>query len=1043
MSHRTWMQDSTEIHGTLLANICLPATHDSGTYALRDWLTHDAVGHVADIYNALETIANTIKSIPGIGSYLPNPMDWLIGQIYPAVKGLSCATRRSIRQQLNDGIRCVDLRIFYDRKKKLFYTWHGLVGESLDVILRDIANFLQSTSVAHGGEIVYVTVGHYMDSNGKKEVPYKDLAQLLVENLESYMFRPAYSSGDASAGPDNDPFQQTYQQIIDAVGTSAAIVAYDKGARLDDYCGYFWPGSYSPPDGGASLSNKGGIYGSYDNTESVSDMLRDQTEKLQQAVANDKPFALYMTLTGSPLMWTSVVIGAVAKGIIKKGEAISSRNPIVGEALEQVGEYLERTAPPQIDTLADLAKKVDRDLTRLVVDNFVSIAGRNPNRISMIYCDFYETTRVVELAIRLSGTRTLDWVGDHKIVFKNTPLADSSSESVALAAYDRNIVCAYISDNTLYQAVAWYFDDYSVWYGGTPISIAAQNLQSWAQPALASFRDTLVLAYMTTSSDSSSTSTLNLAQYDGTSWTGGEPIAIDGNPVQPFTPAALIEFRGVLYLIYRGSGMDMQIHVATSDDAVNWSGGSGIVISKENIPLTNSNITAAIHDDTLYIFYRGASSGAPLYYATFDGTQWSGNSPIDAVQATTAPAAASVEGVLWLVYKDGNSSDLAAVVLQDGTWTSASLAPLSPNSGVNPALIHHAEGLRMVYPGNSGALYSAAYLPNAPMWSGADPVVNSSSAIGMAPAAATMINEGLSPAVEELWMTYSNALTLSCTTAPDGAWTAGGTLSHDVQASFAPAMTTYNNAWVAAFILAGSGDGDRVVCDFCTGPEIYTYPLDLGQACTTAPAVASYEKLLYLAVAGSGGTIYTATFDSQTKQWSAPQSVASQPGGVSAQSSIRPALATHGALLYLCWLNEGNQLCIATFDGQRWSGGTAISALNTAINPRSSDAPAMVSYGGRLWLFYKGASTTNNNLYVTWHDDDQWVGDVQLQSITNGLATQSVYGPAAVAFEDALCLLYVDPSNEAIDLALYERSLATARRRTRSNAKPLRAPVRR
>ncbi|MNN41356.1 hypothetical protein D3C81_1554720 [compost metagenome] len=150
------MYVTTGIHNRKLRNICLPASHDSGTCNLSDTLTPDPNPELKKALDIVQKIAKDMDKIPGIGKII-NPFAWVQDAIVPAIKGVSTATTRSIGQQLSDGIRSLDLRVYYNAGDKQFYTYHGLMGTRITDILNDILTFLQSTS----GEIVFVTMGHF------------------------------------------------------------------------------------------------------------------------------------------------------------------------------------------------------------------------------------------------------------------------------------------------------------------------------------------------------------------------------------------------------------------------------------------------------------------------------------------------------------------------------------------------------------------------------------------------------------------------------------------------------------------------------------------------------------------------------------------------------------------------------------------------------------------------------------------------------------------------------------------------------------------
>src|ERR1700755_2315330 len=228
-NYATWMADCTEIHSKTLGQLCLPASHDSGAYDLSDTLTPDPSPELAKILNELQSIANTIDSIPGIGDYIPDPLAWITNAAIPAIRGLSTTTSRRVSDQLNDGIRCLDLRVYCDSSdpsNPKFYTYHGLRGTPMTDILSDIKSFLTGTS----GEIVYVTMGHFCGFMENSQY-YDAFAQLVKNELGSY----AYAQQQNSNGNyTNNPFDQTYNAIVSSTGQTQSTVILVNSASSND-----------------------------------------------------------------------------------------------------------------------------------------------------------------------------------------------------------------------------------------------------------------------------------------------------------------------------------------------------------------------------------------------------------------------------------------------------------------------------------------------------------------------------------------------------------------------------------------------------------------------------------------------------------------------------------------------------------------------------------------------------------------------------------------------------------------------------------------
>ncbi len=402
MNPSTWMNDTTAIHDLPLRRICLPTTHDCGTYQL----TNPMVGapglppELVPVYNNLPKLAQHFEGIyyEKIGDVLAATTIAVGAGIFEAVKGLATSTTSSIGQQLAAGIRGLDLRIA--KSDDAFYTYHGLRGTPLSDVLSEIASFLQQP----GGEILYVTFGHYEGFRAGTSSE-TTLLQQIDSALGAFAFAPQLDGSTIT----NDVFNETWQQIVTLSGTSAqasrvVLVNGESSAAS----GNFWPMSYSPPDS----TNQGmAIYGAYTNTTDLNTMLQGQTANFAAAQSAQLPFALYMTLTPSGTDYTEVIVNDIAEQIEVLGGQLQAEYrgivKILGEILEGIGEKLEIRVPVKsgFRTLAELAGDVDGQLDAYVQQYFAPAPGQ-PNAVSMIYLDFYETTNVVDLAITLSCSGT-------------------------------------------------------------------------------------------------------------------------------------------------------------------------------------------------------------------------------------------------------------------------------------------------------------------------------------------------------------------------------------------------------------------------------------------------------------------------------------------------------------------------------------------------------------------------------------------------------------------------------------------------------------
>ncbi len=130
-----WMQENENyLADRHLNEIFIAGSHDSATYKLED-----SFGKNQSISHNL----NILKY-------------FLIGSAVTKIsKKWSKAQSASILEQLESGVRYLDLRVIFRDSKKDFYTVHGLYGPRLSTILDEINTFLS----LHPKEILIIQIG--------------------------------------------------------------------------------------------------------------------------------------------------------------------------------------------------------------------------------------------------------------------------------------------------------------------------------------------------------------------------------------------------------------------------------------------------------------------------------------------------------------------------------------------------------------------------------------------------------------------------------------------------------------------------------------------------------------------------------------------------------------------------------------------------------------------------------------------------------------------------------------------------------------------
>jgi len=161
LNSSSWMLDNKNVlYNRNLYEISLPGTHDSGSYNITG-------NKFIDIPLEYQVLINLAK-------YLGIPIDKL-------VKGWTQTQLVNITQQLNLGIRYLDLRIcFYN---DTWYIHHNfIIGLPLITILKQIEEFL----IINQGEIVIIELSHIYNETDKN---IEILNKTINDNLSTFTYK--------------------------------------------------------------------------------------------------------------------------------------------------------------------------------------------------------------------------------------------------------------------------------------------------------------------------------------------------------------------------------------------------------------------------------------------------------------------------------------------------------------------------------------------------------------------------------------------------------------------------------------------------------------------------------------------------------------------------------------------------------------------------------------------------------------------------------------------------------------------------------------
>lgn len=200
-----WMEDMRDLIGDKsLRQIAIPASHDSGTYDLSDHIAPDA---------------------RPISQWLPA---W-------CTENWAKTQQMNIRQQLNAGIRALDLRIcrfrnisgYDDHDVRII---HSLYGPKIDNVLQQVQDFMADNPM----EIVILVIGTNLVSDAMSTKSNTLLCELIGR-----LFGPGSRLGDVLV-PRGEGVHYTLNELWRTQPARRLIVAFDYGDFKQEFKRYQW-----------------------------------------------------------------------------------------------------------------------------------------------------------------------------------------------------------------------------------------------------------------------------------------------------------------------------------------------------------------------------------------------------------------------------------------------------------------------------------------------------------------------------------------------------------------------------------------------------------------------------------------------------------------------------------------------------------------------------------------------------------------------------------------------------------------------------------
>lgn len=390
IGHEAWMEGAyNQLKDKTLAQLCLPGTHDSGTYELFDILAPDATDVIRMLWN------NRMGEATGIGAF---------------IKAMAVCQTRTFCEQLRAGIRYIDLRICVmpsgQGSRTELYTCHTLRGNLISVLMDDVRRFLDENP----REVVVFKVGFKSMNATEIERGWRELR----DSVSRYFYRPEKIS---------DLLALRFSELVDEAAPKRAI--------------FLMPGT--------------DIFGIYDSkittNAGVIANLREKTVSFPggnlleaqfiRPISDDDYFRGFIQKHGCRILPILPMLQAL---------------PFVGTILAGIGIaampayllYVRNFDPRPTDLLQNA-----RD-SRSILREYIRWLEANPStKPQLLMADFIEEVPQVEIAIRIStgesSANLLDGIndisphppnGDRLVVFECTASAIAATFQAAGYAAD-------------------------------------------------------------------------------------------------------------------------------------------------------------------------------------------------------------------------------------------------------------------------------------------------------------------------------------------------------------------------------------------------------------------------------------------------------------------------------------------------------------------------------------------------------------------------------------------------------------------------------
>lgn len=340
-----WMEAAYDkIKDKTLAELCLPGTHDSGTYQLFDILAPDATAIIRELWNKAR-----VGGATGIGEF---------------IKGMAVTQTKTFYQQFDAGVRYIDLRVCVMDGK--FYTCHSLRGNLISMLMQDVRKFLDENQK----EVLVFKVGFKSMNDKEKDDAWTEMRGIVGPNF----YRPT-SIGELLG--------KRFSELVDARAPKRAIFLLDSADNIS--------GIYS-----SSITTNRGVVENLQNKTRTFPGGKLLEAQFIRPISDNDFVRGYVQKHGCRLLGAfALLINPVYMPVFSP--ILLSIVGGVGKALPAYLLYVRNFDPKPTDLVQNA-----RDSRSILKDYIQWLAANPATKPQLLNCDFIEELPLVEIGIRIS-----------------------------------------------------------------------------------------------------------------------------------------------------------------------------------------------------------------------------------------------------------------------------------------------------------------------------------------------------------------------------------------------------------------------------------------------------------------------------------------------------------------------------------------------------------------------------------------------------------------------------------------------------------------